>query len=103
MPFHSRYLISPLPEELTKCRLPGPMDEQRGVGTEHRDRRKMTAGPIKLQSADVRSVHRFVAALEQFFFDKGLQQPADGGPARHPQNQPAARRLADREEPKLFT
>src|SRR5579859_5590835 len=64
--------------------------------------REMAAGTIKLQTADVRSVHRLITALEQFVFDERLQDAAHGRSLRHPENQTAADRLADGEQPQLL-
>ena len=63
---------------------------------------EVAAGAIQLQPADVRRVHRLIAALEQFVLDEGLQQAAHDRPLRHPQDQAAADRLADGEQLELL-
>src|SRR6516162_3334552 len=64
--------------------------------------RKMSAGPIKLQPADVRSVHGLVAALEQLLFDERLEDAAHGRAFWHPKDESAPGDRADGEEAQLL-
>src|SRR5665213_1104357 len=64
--------------------------------------REVAASAIKLQPADVRRVDRLIAALYQFVLDERLQQTAHNRPARHPQDQTAAGRVANGEQLELF-
>src|SRR5579883_288570 len=63
---------------------------------------EMAAGTIQLQPADVRSVNRLIAALEQLVLDESLQNAAHGRTLWHPQNQTAANRRADGEQLQLL-
>ena len=63
---------------------------------------EMAAGAIQLQPADVRRVHRLVAAPQQLLLDKGLQQAADSRSLGHPQDESAAHGRTDGEKVELL-
>ncbi len=76
----------------------------------HHDRLELAVGVIgivagdlvQLNAADVRRIDRHVAAADQLLFDERLEQPADHGALRQPENQAAADKRACCEQLQLL-
>ena len=64
--------------------------------------RKVTAGLIHFDAADVRGVDRLIAALHKLAADEPFQFAANDRPFGHPQNQARADERADGEQVELF-